>query len=340
MKLLLFAISLFFKGGVSIRNLAFDRGWIQKINISLPVISIGNIVAGGTGKTAFIQKLGKELVNKGKMAILSRGYRSKIKRCGGYLHLHSGVLATPDLCGDEPYLLWQSLPQAELFIGKNRVLNARAALSSHADFAILDDGMQYRRLHRDLEIVLLNGEDLYGKGFFLPRGYLRDFPKRLKSVDAIVINCMRDDAHFEQVEKEVAKWSLAPIIGVRMVGKGVKTACGLHFERLDNMRVGVFCGLGNPDSFFTTVGEMGAEIGEKWILPDHIGAAQKTLNCFSNKCLKKGCEMIICSEKDWVKVKEKEALSIMFGCLYAELEVTHGQERYEALLNRIGSLFL
>lgn len=338
MKGALFAVSGLFEMGVKLRNLAFDRQWIKEKRVAAPVISIGNIIAGGTGKTAFIQRITKDLQKHGKVSILSRGYRSEIEKVGGSLHLIEKSRITPDVCGDEAYLLFKSLPEAVLFVGKDRVLNAERAVYHEADFILLDDGMQYRSLHRDVEIVMLHGDDLYGKGFYLPRGYLRDSPKRLESADAIVVNHIHDLNHFHAVEKEIAKRSDAPVIGVRMVPEKVETSCGEHLLALKDRRVGVFCGLGKPESFFKTVSEMGGTLAEKWILPDHIGPTEEELIHFVDRCTERGCDLIVCSEKDWVKLPPNLKLSLPIGFLKAEMKVVTGKERYEALLSHLQSL--
>ena len=192
----LYAMSGLFEAGVNLRNFAFDQRWLKEKKVEAPVISIGNIVAGGTGKTALIQRLTKDLSSSGQVSILSRGYRSIVEKKGKSIALFESSQTTPEICGDEPYLLFKTLPEAILFVGKDRVLNAKQAVYHNTDWILLDDGMQYRSLHRDIEIVMLHADDIYGKGFFLPRGYLRDSPKRLQSADAIIINHIKNKEHF------------------------------------------------------------------------------------------------------------------------------------------------
>ncbi|MCP5505367.1 MAG: tetraacyldisaccharide 4'-kinase [Chlamydiales bacterium] len=329
------AASGLFEMGVKLRNLAFDRHWFKVKQIDIPVISIGNIIAGGTGKTAFIQRLARDLRSSGKVSILTRGYRSEIEKVGGSLHLIEQSRITPEVCGDEAYLLFKSLPDAVLFVGKDRVLNAERAVYHEADVILLDDGMQYRSLHRDFEVVMLHADDLYGKGFYLPRGYLRDSPKRLQEADALVINHVHDLNHFHAAEKEIRKWSQAPVIGTRMVPGGVELSTGECLRDLKDRKIGVFCGLGKPESFFSTLSEVGGEIREKWILPDHIGPTEAELAHFAEKCIERGCDILVCSEKDWVKLPPHGDLPLRIGKLTAELQVVTGKEAYQDLLGAI-----
>jgi tetraacyldisaccharide 4'-kinase len=331
------AISTLFKFGIKLRNFAFDH-FIKETVADLPVISVGNIIAGGTGKTALIQKLGKDLGAKHRIAVLLRGYRSEVEKVGGSLHLIEKSRVTPSLCGDEAYLLWKQLPETTFFIGKDRVLNAKRAAYHQADLALLDDGMQYRRLHRNFEIVMLHAGDLYGKGFYLPRGYLRDSPKRLAKADYVFINHVQDLLHFQALEKEVKKETSASIIGVQMVPHSVQGLHGENWENLKGRRVAVFCGLGKPDSFFQTVEKMEAEISTKLILPDHIPPTRRQLVEFAILAEEKGCELILCSEKDWVKLSNLPQLPLPIGYLKASLEVVANQGHYEKLLVDIEDL--
>ena len=332
------AIGGVFELGVKLRNFAFDRRWFKQNKVAVPVISIGNIIAGGTGKTAFIQRLAKDLQSKGKVSILSRGYRSEIEKMGKSLHLVEQSSMTPDLCGDEAYLLFKALPETLLFVGKNRVLNAERALYQGADMILLDDGMQYRSLHRDLEIVILHGDDLYGRGFFLPRGYLRDSPKRLESADVIIVNHIQHLNHFHEVKKKISVWTKAPIIGTRMVPEEIEMGSGESLCDLKDRKVAAFCALGKPDSFFKTLAEMGGNTIQKWRLPDHMGPTKKELTLFAQRCVKSGCDSIVCSEKDWVKLPVDLEFPLPIGYLKAELQVITGKERYEELLKKIQTM--
>lgn len=335
---ILHAISTFFKLGVQLRNFAFDCRLIKKMKVDIPVISIGNITAGGTGKTALIQKLGKDLSVSRQISVLLRGYRSEIEKNGGSLHLIEKSKITPTICGDEAYFLWKQLPKLSIFVGKNRCLNAKRAAHHEADMILLDDGMQYRRLHRDLELVMLHADDLYGKGFYLPRGYLRDSPKRLAKAHYIFINHVEGDTHFECLKKEVRKQTSAPIIGVKMAAEQVIGKNDEKWENLEGKRAAVFCGLGNPHSFFKTIETMGIEIAQTLILPDHVGPTKEQLTDLTLLAEEKGCELLLCSEKDWVKLPEISHLPLPIARLKASIEIVQGQSSYCQLLSDIAQL--
>ena len=334
----LHGLSKLFKFGVTLRNFAFDYHLIKESKVDIPVISIRNIIAGGTGKTALIQKLGKDLSRNKRVSVLLRGYRSEIEKVGGSLHLIDRSRITPNVCGDEAYLLWKTLPELKLFIGKDRRLNAQRAAYHEAELVLLDDGMQYRRLHRDLEIVMLHADDLYGKGFYLPRGYLRDSPKRLKEADFVIINHVRDQDHFEELKKDVEQQTSASLIGMQMVPETIEGKNREIWDEVQGMRAAVFCGLGKPKSFFKTIEKMGIEIAETLILPDHIPPTRRQLIDLAILAEEKGCEILLCSEKDWVKLPEPLKLSLPIAYVKASLQVVAQPENYDELLKKILTL--
>jgi len=331
-------MSHLFAAAVALRNFAFDKKWIKEKRVSIPVISIGNIIAGGAGKTPFIQKLATDLGNSGRVSILLRGYRSDVEKHNENLHLMDPVHTTPKICGDEAALLFKKLPNAQIFVGKDRVLNAKRAIHKNANVLLLDDGMQYRTLYRDIEITILHGDNLYGKGFFLPRGYLRDSPKRLQNSHAIVVNHVRSWDHFHAIKKEVSTWTSAPVIGTRMYPKKIELLQKRYWKNLKNKRVAIFCGLGQPHSFFSTVAELGGEIVDKWVLPDHATPKKSEIQAFAKKCALNRCDLILCSEKDWLKLPLDQHFPTPIGCLHAKLMVCAGQGEYNTLLEQIRTL--
>src|SRR5579872_2521109 len=234
-KPLLYLLSALFKSGAILRHIAYNKGWLRSVSVPIPVISVGNIVAGGTGKTPLIYLLAKELSAFGQVAILSRGYRSKVERENGIVNLSKGEgpLYSAEVCGDEPHWLAEKLPEAWLWVGKNRSNAAKQAEHAGAHYVLLDDGMQYRKLKRNLEIVVMDAKDLFGKGYFLPRGYLRDCPKRLRYADLIVVNHVGDQEEWERIKKELAAFSSAPVVGMRMKLEAA--------QELQGKKVGLFC---------------------------------------------------------------------------------------------------
>lgn len=249
---------------ISIRNFLYDKKIFPAARVDALVISVGNIVAGGTGKTPFVLLLAKTLLPR-KVAILTRGYG-----------------------GDEPLILARRLPQVPIYVGKDRVHLAKQAIQEGAGVLILDDGFQYRKLSRDLDIVLLDGRE---KGHYLPWGFLRDSPKRLQQAGALFVQ-----------------------------GKDYRTKVSriLDFQEREipsirGWKIGFFCGIARPEKFRQTLTDLGAEIVSEWILADHEAPSISKLKTFA-----KGLEAILCTEKDFVKLPKELSLPIYFVEIEAE----------------------
>lgn len=310
-------LSLLYRSGVRLRNFAYDQSVLKAIKASAVVVSIGNIVAGGTGKTPLVRRLAAELSSDSKVAILSRGYRSEVEKTGEIVQIEFEEKV--ERCGDEPFWLASKLPEASVWVGKNRCLSAELAVGAGAKILILDDGMQYRKLVRDVEIVVMDGEDLFGKGYFLPRGLLRDSPMRLKKTDLIVVNGAKN---LLEVESEIRKYTASPIVFMQM-----KLSADLK-----NRRVGIFCAIGKPEKFMESVRACGAHVVATYFKSDHDSFTPEDLEAFAKRS---GADLLICTEKDWVKIPAGFKTHLPILALEGELEIVLGQEHWENIKSRI-----
>ncbi len=281
----IWALSVFCK------NALYRRRWLEVHRVRSTVVSVGNIVAGGTGKTPFVHLLAKTFSHR-RVAILSRGF---------------GEMS------DEAMLLQRRLPQVRIYVGKDRVALAKKAAAGGAELILLDDGFQHRRLHRDFDIVLLRQDDPFGKGHFLPWGFLRDSPKRLKEADAVFAGGF----DFEPAATRI------------LDGDGEEKTL------LQGKSVGLFCGIGNPRAFKKTVEENGAKVVAEWILADHEPASLQRLARFADRCKSLSASAIITTEKDFVKLPS--SFSALLPILYLEIELrlTQGRQRWENLIAKI-----
>lgn len=310
---------------IQLRHWAYDHDWLPQKKASVPIISVGNIVAGGTGKTPLVHLLATELAPYAKVAILSRGYRSKMEHTKGGQVLAS---SDADTCGDEPKWLAEKLPGALVFVGKNRHLSAQYATSQGVDLIILDDGMQHRRLARDFEIVVMDAQDPFGHGFFLPGGLLRDCPTRLKSADLIVVTQLKDLAHFEEIKKQIAHYSATPVVGMQHQAER-------EADFLQGKKMGLFCAIGNPERFYATIDQLGGHLVESLHADDHLPFSRKQLEAFAQDCLAKGAELLVCTEKDWVKIPSDFQSVLPIYAIKIELAMIAGDEHWHQLIERI-----
>ena len=186
---LLFLLSLFYGLAIRIRNLLFRVGILEPHRLHCPVISIGNLTVGGTGKTPIVMLLAALLKDMGrKPAILSRGYGGTATAPVTVVSTVDHVMGNPEEGGDEPYLMAMSLKNVPVLTGRSRFLTGRYAYEQlGADTILLDDAFQHRQLARDLNIALLKADAPFGNGFLIPRGPLREPRSALKRADAIIL---------------------------------------------------------------------------------------------------------------------------------------------------------
>ncbi len=315
---LLRALSYLYRTGVALRNEAYDLGLLKAHDVGLPVISIGNIIAGGTGKTPFVKFLAQEFSKKFKIAIVSRGYRSKIEQTSQVFQV------TPEMdvayCGDEAYWLARDLPEVQVWVGKNRVDSAKFAKKNGAEMVLMDDGMQHRKLKRNIEIVLVDGEDPFGKGFFLPRGLLRDSPARLKNADCIVV--LKPSS--KTLEQELRRFTQAPIVFAERVTE----------TSLKGKKAAVFCAIGKPQKFLQSVREAGGEIVASFFKPDHDPFYPEELKKFAEESL---ADVLVCTEKDHVKLPSDFHCRLPIIALTSHLKISGNEIAWQELLNNIQS---
>lgn len=284
LNVLLLPVALIFALAVNLRRFAYRLGWRAEVKLPVPVIVIGNITAGGSGKTPLTLYLAQQLAVRGwRPGIVSRGY-------GGSAQ---GVEAVKDdseaaRVGDEPLLLARRAG-CPVFVGRNRVAASRALLSAHPDCNVLiaDDGLQHLRLARDVEVVVLDGRGL-GNGWPLPAGPLRECPARIGEVHALVLNGAA------QVPPNVRPQS---VFSMHLAGERFRNlhdpqrTCGV--EDLRGKSLHVLAGIGHPERFFRQIEQMGLS-ARPHAFPDHH-AFQPADLAFA------GADTLLMTEKDAVK---------------------------------------
>lgn len=283
------------------KNFLYDHKWRSPNKVSCVVVSVGNLVAGGTGKTPFVHLLASRF-SRVPIAILSRGY-GKIP--------------------DEAILLQKRVKNAKMYIGKDRVALARRAAQEGAKLILLDDGFQYRKLHRDFDLVLLASSDPFGKNHYLPWGFLRDHPKRLGVADGIFVTGKQTD-----LVKN-------PHVRLEVKVERILDDCQNEIFSLKSQRVAIFCGIAKPHLFQETVESLGAKVVSTWHLADHEKAEECHLREFAEKAKQQGAEALVCTEKDFVKwdLLPKTCLPMVF--LEISLVVVEGFSIWENLIAKI-----
>ncbi len=282
-------LGLAYGGLLSLRRAAYTRDWLKRQRLSVPVVSVGNLTAGGTGKTPFTARLAELLGEMGhRPAILTRGYGA----------------ADPDRA-DEVQWYRRRLPGVPVLAGSDRAAAGRRALAAGADVLVMDDGFQHLRLCRDLDIVLLDAVSPWGGGRPLPAGLLREFPQALAAAGVFCLTrCDQAGAAAEKLSTELAvRWPGRPILRSRHAPARLTELSGQNRElsELRGRRVWAFAGIGRPAAFGQTLAELGAEVVELTAWPDHHAYAAAELDRLAEQARRQGAQLIT-TEKDAAKL--------------------------------------
>jgi tetraacyldisaccharide 4'-kinase len=334
-KALLLPLSWVYGICIQIRNFLYEIGFMRLYTPPVPlVISIGNIVAGGTGKTPVTLLLAQTFYERFSVAILTRGYRSKAEKLHHPLLLSegNGPLFPASYCGDEAFLFAQRLPKAIVVVGGDRRKASFIAAKAGAQAIFLDDAMQHRRLARDFDVVVVDIGDPFGQGHLLPRGFLREDPRSLHRADIIVINHTQSMEQFNDVKQQIARYSAAPVVGSLNRVTAIRDLQGNEVQIFEGTPVGMFCGIANPEYFRKTLKKIGCSIVNEFILSDHESPQEKSLRHFAQSSFMKGAKYLICTEKDRVKLHEFNSLPLPIVWVKLELEIVAGHEEWQRFL--------
>ncbi|MBS4167702.1 tetraacyldisaccharide 4'-kinase [Parachlamydia sp. AcF125] len=338
----LWILSRIYQAIIFVRNWAYDQGLFRQYNPPVPVVmSIGNLVAGGTGKTPLTLILAQEFCAAYHTVILSRGYRSQAERLSSPVILSHGDGHGPILpvsfCGDEPYMLAKNLPEVVVVVGKDRRKGAILAAKTGGQLLLLDDGMQHRRLARDFEVVVMDGSNLFGEGYYLPRGFLRESLKSLARADIIILNNLHSDEAYEELKTQLAVYTPAPVVATRANVCGVWSLVDNSPVSLKGVKIGVFCAIAHPDYFLQTVKELGAEVVASHFERDHLDFKAQELNNFAKLCNNCGADFLVCTEKDQVKLVEPQKLCLPVVWVQIQLQIVQGIYEWNTFIAEVKS---
>ena len=283
----------------------YASGRIPSQRLDHPVISVGNLTMGGTGKTPFVAHLARRLRFEGKRpAILSRGYgrssRGVILVSEGH-----GPLVTPDVGGDEPVALALRLPGVIVAVGERRFEAGRAAEAAGADVFLLDDGYQHLSLERDANLLLLDAKDPFGGGRFPPRGRLREPLSALRRADAFVFTRAEAETPTAEAAATLRNWNpAAPIFTARLKAAGLYDDSGAPVEgaALEDRRCLAVCGIAQPEAFAETLAELGITAEQILAFRDHQRYTGRDLARIERAADAAGASWIVTTEKDAVKL--------------------------------------
>ncbi len=312
---------------VNMRNARFDRG-IGVRRVARPVISVGNIVAGGTGKSPMVRWIAQWALDRGMTPLIAlRGYRSKDGR------------------SDEALEHQALLPAAHLAVGANRFNTIEAALARNPsiDLVILDDGFQHRALARDLDLVLVHAAHPHLDGALLPLGWLREPPTSLARAHGVIVthsDCVdeRLARHIESVHgRDVLAWCTHAWDGVDVYPAGVQSRrTNEAIDWLRGRRLAVWAGIAKPRAVIETISACGGEVVSAPPLGDHAHYGRALVNRLTALAHNANASAIVLTHKDWVKVRADRGavdLPIVVPRLRLQFsQFSHGEAALRALL--------
>jgi tetraacyldisaccharide 4'-kinase len=279
---LLLPLAPVYRGAVAVRRAAYRRGWVRRTRLAVPVISVGNLTFGGTGKTPTVIALARDLVQIGrKPVVLTRGYK-RIDD-GQVVVIGPDPRQTAAEVGDEPLEMARRLPGVPVIVDADRARGGAEAHRLGADVVLLDDGFQHLRLERDLDLVLIDAGDPWGGGRLPPLGRLREPAAALERADAVLITKAPAEwrpvaAEIERVIDRVAPRLQVFISRMRQSRVHVPGEGWLGPEVLTGRRVVAFAALGRPDGFAETLAETGAKVVATRWFPDHHAYTDEELS--------------------------------------------------------------
>ena len=280
---------------VGVRNRLFDAGIKKTVKLDRPVISVGNITTGGTGKTPMVIELARRLFEQGHTpAVLLRGYMTGEKEADS----------------DEARELGRTLgPEVPVMPNPDRVEGAKRVLTEHPEVTVflLDDGFQHRRVARDLDIVLIDATRPFGFGRLLPRGLLREPIRNTQRADAVILtHCdLAAPGEIEQIDKQVETLTdRHPIAHTASTWSGYQKTVSNTVLSADDLAdkpvVGV-CAIGNPSAFETMLRAAAGQVLAVHAFDDHHSYTQAEVRGLLEAAQRQGAEAVVVTEKDWVK---------------------------------------
>lgn len=304
--LALWPISLLYRLGVSLRNTCYIYGLFEVHKLNCPVISIGNVTTGGTGKTPVTILIAERLQKRFITAVLSRGYRS-----GNEDHpviFRGSQISESEFAsvGDEITLMASKLPRVWFGVGANRLATGSELVSREKiQVALLDDGFQHRRISRQCDIVLIDATNPFGNSMSLPAGPMREALSAIRRCQIVLITRCEsvDQSTIDDLIKKVSRFvDEIQIFRAYTVIESIKTLGGASELKIADRRVWLFSGIGNPGAFENSLAATGARICGHTIFPDHHPYTEHDIESLNVILNENRAELLLTTAKDAVKL--------------------------------------
>jgi tetraacyldisaccharide 4'-kinase len=346
----LYVASRLYRAGISLRNKGFEQGVFPRRRLPCPVVAVGNLAAGGSGKTPMTLYLAEVFAAEGRRpVVISRGYGGKKERQGCVVSDGARVLAGPEAAGDEPYMMALQLKKIPVLVGADRYRAGCLAVHSFCpDVILLDDAFQHRRLHRDVNLLLVDAATGLGNGHLLPRGILREPPEAAGRADAVILT------RSEQVEPEAlaALGRSFPAVPVfrsgsrsfvyKVVKKGapppsepLQPGNSFSFGFLKGRRVLGFSGIARNTDFMRFIGETSGKVLDFLSFPDHYRYRREELEAIARRAKTLSADYILTTQKDYARIPEAFEFPADLAVVGVSMDFGENTEAFSDFLRRM-----
>jgi tetraacyldisaccharide 4'-kinase len=331
------ALSVAYRAALAVRDQAYRWRLLHTGRLPCPVVSVGNLTLGGSGKTPTVELAVRTLRELGAVAaVVSRGY-GRTTRGVHVVADREGVRVDTRTAGDEPLLLAERLPGVPVVVGENRYEAGRVAVERcGATALVLDDGFQHRTLAKDLEILVVQGHAPWGNARVFPRGMLREPLSALARAHAVVVTNPPGAEAVQAVTATVRRFNAgAAVLAARyQMQDAIETRSGrrLPVAELAGRRLIAFAGLGSPQGFADTVDAAGVRRVGFVEFPDHHWFTPRDLGELARDARAAGAQGLITTEKDWVRIRDLPPPGLPLWVLPVRLVIESGLETWQRLL--------
>lgn len=292
--------------GVLLRNAAFDAGMVGASRVGVPVVSVGNITAGGTGKTPLVEFIARYIMSTGhRPAIVSRGYG---RSSHGVRIVSDGesVLMDAGTGGDEPVQMARKLKGVPVVVGERRVDAAKEAIQRfHPDMLVLDDGFQHRYLHRDVDIVVVEASNT--ADLLLPAGRRREHLSSLRRASIVAFSRVETPADVQEARDAIGSWYQGPVAGFTYgIHAFIDARNGQPTTGVDATPVIAFSGIGNHKAFLKTISAAGVDVVADVRYRDHHRYSSGDLEYLVSQAQRHSVSVAMTTEKDAVRLSSSQ----------------------------------
>jgi len=335
----LFMLSMLYVFIMKIRAFFYSCGIFRTQKLPCKVISIGNITLGGVGKTPMTIYLAQMIHNLGfRVAILSRGYKGKSENTCGIVSDGKQIIMDAASAGDEPFLMAEKLPQVPIVVGKNRYECGQLAIHKFSPQVILlDDAFQHLRLHRDINIVLMDATEPLGNNYVVPRGLLREPVSQLNRGQMFLFTRAR--ARNENVLEKLSPYLTGkPVFSCQhMPDKLIQTDDAgrlVFFEpaSLSNQRIFAFSGIANNDDFLKILNELHYQVADSLPFKDHHVYSDAELYKIAESAKNSGAQCLVTTEKDYVKIYSRIQWPLPLFALRIQISFGDDTPHFETII--------